>query len=87
MGVGNWLRNVTEHCVVAVRGKPIVSLTNQTTIIREKRREHSRKPEAFYSLVEALCPGSKLEMFSRTSRAGWNAWGAEKEKFTQASSA
>jgi N6-adenosine-specific RNA methylase IME4 len=81
MGLGDWLRNVTEHCILAVRGKPIVSLTNQTTLIREKRRQHSRKPEAFYALVEALCPGSKLEMFSRTERAGWTAWGAETEKF------
>lgn len=81
IGLGDWLRNVTEHCILAVRGKPIVSLTNQTTIIREKRREHSRKPEAFYALVEALCPGSKLEMFSRAPRDGWAAWGAETEKF------
>jgi N6-adenosine-specific RNA methylase IME4 len=81
MGLGDWLRNVTEHCILAVKGKPIVSLTNQTTMIREKRREHSRKPVAFYEMVEALCPGSKLEMFSRTPREGWGAWGAETEKF------
>ena len=84
LGLGDWLRNVTEHCILAVRGKPIVSLTNQTTIIREKRREHSRKPLAFYELVEALCPGSKLEMFSRTPRDGWAAWGAEAGKFDAA---
>lgn len=77
LGLGDWLRNVTEHSILAVRGKPIVTLTNQTTLISESRREHSRKPEAFYGLVEALCPGSKLEMFSREERAGWNAWGAE----------
>lgn len=81
IGLGDWLRNVTEHCILAVKGKPIVSLTNQTTIIRERRREHSRKPDAFYSLVEALCPGSKLEMFSRTPRDGWAVWGAETGKF------
>lgn len=81
LGLGDWLRNVTEHCILAVRGKPVVSLTNQTTIVREKRREHSRKPDAFYAIVEALCPGSKLEMFSRTPRDGWAAWGAETEKF------
>jgi N6-adenosine-specific RNA methylase IME4 len=81
LGLGDWLRNVTEHCILAVRGRPTVSLTNQTTIIREKRREHSRKPVAFYELVEALCPGSKLEMFSRSPREGWGAWGAETSKF------
>lgn len=81
LGLGDWLRNVTEHCILAVRGKPIVSLTNQTTMIRERRREHSRKPEAFYAMVDALCPGSKLEMFSRTPRLGWSTWGAETGKF------
>jgi N6-adenosine-specific RNA methylase IME4 len=81
LGLGDYLRNVTEHCILAVRGKPILQLTNQTTIIREKRREHSRKPDAFYDLVEALCPGSKLEMFSREPREGWQQWGAETEVF------
>lgn len=81
IGVGNWLRNVTEHCILAVRGRPTVSLTNQSTIIREKRREHSRKPESFYKLVEKLCPGSKLEMFAREERKGWTIWGAETQKF------
>jgi len=81
IGLGDWLRNVTEHCILAVKGQPVVSLTNQTTIIREKRREHSRKPLAFYEMVEALCPGSKLEMFARTPRDGWASWGAETEKF------
>lgn len=81
LGLGDWLRNITEHCILAVRGRPLVTLTNQTTLITEKRREHSRKPEAFYALVEALCPGSKLEMFSREPREGWAAWGAETEKF------
>jgi N6-adenosine-specific RNA methylase IME4 len=82
-GLGDWLRNVTEHCILAVRGRPIVSLTNQTTLLREKRREHSRKPEAFYALVEQLCPGSKLEMFSRSPRKQWTAWGAETSKFKE----
>jgi N6-adenosine-specific RNA methylase IME4 len=81
MGLGDWLRNVTEHCIVAVRGRPLVTLTNQTTLISEARREHSRKPDAFYALVDRLCPGSKLEMFSRTERAGWTAWGAESGRF------
>ncbi len=84
LGLGDYLRNVTEHCILAVRGRPVLSLTNQTTLISEKRREHSRKPEAFYSLAEALCPGSKLEMFARESRAGWVAWGAEAGKFDAA---
>jgi N6-adenosine-specific RNA methylase IME4 len=85
LGLGDWLRNVTEHCILAVRGRPLVDLRNHTTLIREKRREHSRKPEAFYQLVESLCPGSKVELFARTRRDGWAAWGAEPGKFDAAS--
>lgn len=81
MGTGDWLRGRTEHCILAVRGRPLVRLTNQTTLISEQRREHSRKPEAFYALVEQLCPGTRLEMFSRTPRPGWVAWGAEPGRF------
>ena len=84
MGLGDWLRNSTEHCILAVKGRPVVSLTNQVTLIRERRREHSRKPDAFYTMVNALCPGSKLDMFSRTSRDGWASWGAESGKFDAA---
>jgi N6-adenosine-specific RNA methylase IME4 len=64
-----------------VRGKPVVQLTNQATHISEPRREHSRKPEVFYRLVEGLCPGSKLEIFARETRYGWTAWGAEMGRF------
>jgi len=80
-GVGNWLRNQTEHCILAVRGKPVVTLTNQSTILKGGVREHSRKPESFYELVDSLCPGSKVELFSRFERDGWVPWGAEKNKF------
>lgn len=85
IGLGDYLRNVTEHCIVATRGRPVLTLTNQTTLITEKRREHSRKPDAFYTLVESLCHGSKVEMFSRAPREGWSAWGAETGKFAAAS--
>jgi len=84
IGLGDWLRNVTEHCILAVRGHPLVTLTNQTTLIIEARREHSRKPEAFYEQAEKLCPGNKLEMFAREARNGWAAWGAETDKFSGA---
>ena len=80
MGCGDWLRGQTEHCLLAIRGKPIVTLKNQTTLLVGAVKEHSRKPQEFYDLVEALCPGSKLEMFSRVERRGWQAWGAETGK-------
>lgn len=81
MGTGDWLRGQTEHCILAVRGKPIVQLTNETTVLRGPVREHSRKPDEFYALVERLCPGTKLEMFAREARPGWACWGAESTKF------
>lgn len=81
IGTGDWLRGQTEHCILAIRGRPIVQLTNQSTIIHEAPREPGRKPEKFYRLVEALCPGTKLEMFAREQRKGWAAWGGEVGKF------
>jgi hypothetical protein len=66
MGTGDWLRGKTEHCILAVRGQPTVTLTNQTTLLDGPVREHSRKPEEFYALVEALCPGSKVELFAHS---------------------
>lgn len=81
MGLGDWLRGQTEHCLMAVRGKPVVTLRSQTTLLRGAAREHSRKPEEFYRLVESLCPGRKCELFARTRRAGWNSYGAEVEMF------
>jgi N6-adenosine-specific RNA methylase IME4 len=84
IGAGHWLRGQTEHCILATKGKPTVMLTNQSTFIEGKVREHSRKPEEFYALVESLCPGSKVEMFARQPREGWISWGAESEKFAAA---
>ncbi len=86
IGTGHWLRNATEHCVLATKGKvPSFShlrkLTNQPTILHALRREHSRKPEKFFTLVEGLCEGPRLEMFAREKRPGWDAWGNETEKF------
>jgi len=81
MGMGDWLRGQTEHCLMLIRGKPTVTLTNQTTLISGPLREHSRKPDGFYRLVESLCPGSKLELFSRENRPGWQTAGAETGAF------
>ncbi|AVH63719.1 MT-A70 family methyltransferase [Nostoc sp. 'Peltigera membranacea cyanobiont' N6] len=88
LGVGHWLRNSTEHCALAVRGNVKAfagrTLTNQSSILHSPRREHSRKPEQFFELVEKLCPDmTKLEMFARESRVGWDCWGDEALKFDQ----
>lgn len=77
MGCGNWLRGQTEHCLLASRGHPIVQLTNQTTVVSAAVREHSRKPDEFYELVESLCPASRYaELFSTMQRANWDCHGA-----------
>ncbi len=59
---------------MAVRGKPVVTLTDQTTALQAPAGAHSQKPDEFYELVEALCPappGGRLELFQRTPRVGW----------------
>lgn len=81
IGTGEWLRGQTEHCVVAVRGTPTFINTTYSTVFHAARREHSRKPEEFYSVVEATCPGAKVELFSRTKRIGWQQCGSETERF------
>lgn len=81
MGTGDWLRGQTEHALLCIKGRPLVTLTNQTTLLHGPLREHSRKPDEFYAMVEALCPGTKLEFFAREVRPGWAAWGAETGKF------
>jgi N6-adenosine-specific RNA methylase IME4 len=78
-GTGRWLRGQSEHCILAVRGRPIITLTNQATVLHAPppERVHSRKPDEFYRLIESLCPGSKLELFCRRPRPGWSSWGDE----------
>ena len=75
MGTGEWLRGQTEHCLLAARGKPVFLHGNHTTVLEATRREHSRKPEEFYALVEATCPGSRVELFGRQRRKGWEVYG------------
>lgn len=77
MGTGDWLRGQTEHCLMAIRGKPTIVLTNQTTALLAEAGSHSEKPDKFYSLVEKLCPGSKLDYYARKQRAGWVCYGDE----------
>ncbi len=75
-GAGSWLRGQTEHCIVAVKGKPFITLTNQTTVLYGKRRKHSQKPEEFFPLVESLSPARRrLAMFFDITRPGWECYG------------
>ena len=77
------MRNHTEFCLIATQGRPAADLLDVPNIIRERAREHSRKPEAFYRMVEERCPGSRLDWFARQSRDGWTTFGAEATLFDQ----
>ena len=85
MGMGNLFRMRCEFCLVGIKGKPIFrDVHNLEDIIEEKRREHSRKPEGFYELVNTLCVGRKLDYFSRSQREGWEVFGNDTDKFSVA---
>jgi N6-adenosine-specific RNA methylase IME4 len=78
MGMGEWLRGQSEHCLLAVRGRPTLQLFNQTTVLHAPVGVHSAKPDAFYELVETLCPAPRYaELFQRKARPGWDGHGDE----------
>lgn len=81
MGVGDWLRVQCEFCLIGFKGKPIWDAHDIRDIIREPRREHSRKPEAIYGVIEKSFVGRKLDYFSRQRRAGWEGYGSEIDRF------
>ena len=83
MGLGRWLRSQTEFCIMATKGEPALNLTDQTTLLHGPMREHSRKPDEFYVMVDSLCVGRKLDYFSRESRAGWEQYGNDVERFSR----
>ena len=67
--------------MLAVRGAPVFLHGNHTTVLNAPRREHSRKPEEFYSFVEQVCPGGKVDLFSRQERKGWKVFGNQTDTF------
>lgn len=82
MGTGEWLRGQTEHCLLGARGKPVFLHGSDGTAMEAARREHSRKPEEFYALVEKVCPGSRVELFARQQREGWRAFGNDTKLYS-----
>jgi N6-adenosine-specific RNA methylase IME4 len=81
IGMGAWLRMQCEFCLVGIKGKPMWNNTKYRDIIREPRREHSRKPDAFYEMVQEITIGRRLEYFSRENREGWEVFGNDTQKF------
>jgi N6-adenosine-specific RNA methylase IME4 len=78
-GLGFWTRANPELCLLATRGHPKRLRADVRKLIVSPRREHSRKPDEAYERIEALCDGPYLELFARSSRPGWDRWGAEAE--------
>jgi N6-adenosine-specific RNA methylase IME4 len=78
-GVGFYFRNVTELMLFGVRGsmRTLSPGRSQVNMIETRKREHSRKPDEQYDLIEACSPGPYLEMFARYRQEGWEAWGLE----------
>jgi N6-adenosine-specific RNA methylase IME4 len=79
-GVGFYFRNVTELILFGTRGKNARTLApgrRQVNYMATRKREHSRKPDEQYQLIEACSPGPYLELFGRGIRPGWSAWGDE----------
>jgi N6-adenosine-specific RNA methylase IME4 len=83
-GVGFYFRNVTEIVLFGVRGKNARTLTpgrRQVNLLATRKREHSRKPDEQYAMIESCSPGPYLELFARSERAGWTSFGNEIKKF------
>lgn len=78
-GVGFYFRNVTELVLFGVRGhlRTLQPGRTQTNVLIAQKREHSRKPDQIYPLIESCSPGPYLELFARFCRPGWDQWGNE----------
>jgi len=78
-GVGFYFRNVTELVLFGVRGsfRTLAPGRRQVNLFTSRKREHSRKPDELYDLIEACSPGPYVEIFARHPRAGWRQWGNE----------
>ena len=84
MSLGHTSRKSSEICLLGKRGRPKRINANVREVIIAGRRAHSQKPDQFYDRAQKLYPGPYLELFSRTNRPGWMAWGNETGKFEEA---
>lgn len=83
-GVGFYFRNVTEILLFGVRGKNNRTLAagrRQVNLLASQKREHSRKPDQAYEVVEACSPGPRLELFARSCRPDWVCWGDQSDVY------
>ncbi len=83
-GVGFYFRNVTELVLFGVRGKNARTLApgrRQVNMIASRKREHSRKPDELYDLIESCSRGPFIELFARSTRKNWVGWGNQAEDY------
>lgn len=83
-GVGFYFRNVTEMILFGVRGKNARTLQpgrSQENIISSRKREHSRKPDEQYEIIESCSNGPFIELFARGPRKGWFVWGNQSDEY------
>lgn len=82
-GVGFYFRNTTEMVLFGVKGKLRTGKPgrSQVNIIRSRKREHSKKPDELYSIIESCSPGPFLELFARGNKKGWTQWGNEVDDY------
>lgn len=83
-GVGFYFRNTTELLLFGIKGKNARTLApgrRQVNIIRTMKREHSRKPDEQYDIIQDCSWGPYLEMFARGSRPGWDTWGNQADEY------
>ncbi len=82
-GVGFYFRNVTEILLFGLRGRmrTLQPGRRQVNLLSSRKREHSRKPDEFYSLIEECSPGPYLELFAREIMPGWTQWGDQIETY------
>lgn len=83
-GVGFYFRNVTELVLFGIRGTNARTLApgrRQVNFLATRKREHSRKPDELYEIIEACSPGPYLELFARGTRSRWKAWGHQSDGY------
>jgi N6-adenosine-specific RNA methylase IME4 len=83
-GVGFYFRNVTELVLFGVRGRmrTLAPGRSQVNVVVKQKREHSRKPDELYEVIERCSPGPYLELFARDRMPGWTQWGDQVDSYT-----
>ncbi len=84
LGTGYYFRNSTELVLFGIKGKRPILRHDLRNWVMASRREHSRKPDEFYELVEKASPEPRIDLFSREKREGWDQWGNQCDFFSPA---